>query len=571
MFRVRYVATRRHHRARPRHAARVRRRGQLVAAARRPERRAPHRGVRRLRPHLPDRLLRSARLARPTASSIPTTGWSPRSSARSTTSSSTPWRPPTQALEDAGWKADTQEKQERTGVLIGSGIGGLSGIAETSLLLKEKGPRRVSPFFIPGPADQSGRRLRLDPARPQGPQPRRRHGLLDRRARHRRCRAADRARTMPTSWWPAAPKARSAASASPASPPAGRSRPASTTGPTKASRPYDKDRDGFVMGEGAGIVVLEELEHAKARGARIYAEVIGYGLSGDAYHITAPAEDGDGAYRCMRMALKRAGIEPERHRLRQRPRHLDADGRRDRARAPSSGCSATPPASSPCRRPSRRSGICSAPPARSRRSSRCWPSATTSRRRRSTSTTRRSRPRSISCRTRRRSATIDTVLSNSFGFGGTNASLVLRRSRRSARDPTRRLRSVPMLLASRIDRVDAPIRVAKPLPSHRPFATFTLKLRPRIDSRCKNGARRQLEGAVRAPPGAEHEKPPAGGPADGPAFSRTSGTLTRSPAERLEPTRPPTRPRRHRLRPRAAPLEPAAALPQRPLHASPCC
>ena len=145
-----HVATRRHHRARPRHAAGVRRRGQLVAPARRPERRAPHRGVRGRRPRLPDRLLRAARVPRPRASSIPTTGWSPRSSARSTTSSSSPWRAAEQALEDAGWKADTQEKQERTGVLIGSGIGGLSGIAETSLLLKEKGPRRVSPFFIPG-------------------------------------------------------------------------------------------------------------------------------------------------------------------------------------------------------------------------------------------------------------------------------------------------------------------------------------------------------------------------------------------------------------------------------------
>ena len=115
---------------------------------------------------------------------------------------------------------------------------------------------------------------------------------------------------MPTSWWPAAPRVPICRIGVAGFAACRALSTAFNDRPTKASRPYDKDRDGFVIGEGAGMVVLEELEHAKARGARIYAEVIGYGLSGDAYHITAPAEDGDGAYRCMRMALARAGLEP---------------------------------------------------------------------------------------------------------------------------------------------------------------------------------------------------------------------------------------------------------------------
>jgi 3-oxoacyl-[acyl-carrier-protein] synthase II len=215
----------------------------------------------------------------------------------------------TQALDDAGWKADTQEKQERTGVLIGSGIGGLNGIAETSLLLRDKGPRRVSPFFIPG------RLINLASGYVSI-----RHGLKG--PNHAvvtacstgahaigdaaRLIALDDADVM-VAGGAESPICRIAVAGFAAC------RALCTTfndQPTRASRPYDKDRDGFVMGEGAGVVVLEALEHAKARGARIYGEVTGYGLSGDAYHITAPAEDGDGAYRSMRMALKRAAIGP---------------------------------------------------------------------------------------------------------------------------------------------------------------------------------------------------------------------------------------------------------------------
>jgi 3-oxoacyl-[acyl-carrier-protein] synthase II len=214
-----------------------------------------------------------------------------------------------QALQDAGWKADTPKKQERTGVLIGSGIGGLDGIAETSILLKEKGPRRVSPFFIPG------RLINLASGYVSI-----RHGLKG--PNHAvvtacstgahaigdaaRLIALDDADVM-VAGGTESPLCRLAVAGFAAC------RALSTAfndAPTKASRPYDRDRDGFVMGEGAGVVVLESLEHAEARGARIYAEVIGYGLSGDAHHITAPAEDGDGAYRCMRMALARAGVQP---------------------------------------------------------------------------------------------------------------------------------------------------------------------------------------------------------------------------------------------------------------------
>jgi 3-oxoacyl-[acyl-carrier-protein] synthase II len=211
------------------------------------------------------------------------------------------------ALRDAEWKADTSEKQEATGVLIGSGIGGLNGIAETSLLLKDKGPRRVSPFFIPG------RLINLASGYVSI-----RHGLKGpNHAVVTACSTGahaigDAARLVAlgdadvmVAGGTESPICRLAVAGFAAC-------KALSTGfndrPTEASRPYDKDRDGFVMGEGAGVVVLESLEHARARGARIYAEVIGYGMSGDAFHITAPAEDGDGAYRCMRAALARAGI-----------------------------------------------------------------------------------------------------------------------------------------------------------------------------------------------------------------------------------------------------------------------
>jgi 3-oxoacyl-[acyl-carrier-protein] synthase II len=213
-----------------------------------------------------------------------------------------------QAIADAGLKLDTREKQESAGVLIGSGIGGLSGIADTSLLLRDKGPRRVSPFFIPGRLINLAAGYVSIKHQLKGPN----HAVVTACATGTHA-IGDAARLV------ALGDAEVMVAGGTESPicrigMAGfiACRALSTgfnDNPTKASRPYDKDRDGFVMGEGAGVVVLETLEGAKARGARIYAEVIGYGMSGDAFHITAPAEDGDGAYRCMRAALRNAKID----------------------------------------------------------------------------------------------------------------------------------------------------------------------------------------------------------------------------------------------------------------------
>ena len=214
----------------------------------------------------------------------------------------------TQALTDSGYAADTPEKQERTGVLIGSGIGGLSGIADTSILLRDKGPRRVSPFFIPGRLINLASGYVSIKHQLKGPN----HAVVTACSTGAHA-IGDAARLVAlgdadvmVAGGAESPICRIAVAGFTAC-------RALSTGfndrPTHASRPYDKDRDGFVMGEGAGVVVLEGLEHAKARGAKIYAEVIGYGMSGDAFHITAPASDGDGAYRCMRAALKRAEID----------------------------------------------------------------------------------------------------------------------------------------------------------------------------------------------------------------------------------------------------------------------
>jgi len=213
------------------------------------------------------------------------------------------------ALEDSGWKPSTYEEQCASGVLIGSGIGGIDGIAENTMILKEKGPRRISPFFIPGNI------INLVSGHVSI-----RHGLKGpNHAVVTACSTGahaigDAARLIQfgdadvmVAGGAEAPVTRLSLAGFAACKALSTAR---NDEPQKASRPYDRDRDGFVMGEGAGVVVLEALEHAQARGAKIYGEVVGYGLSGDAYHITAPSEDGDGAFRCMAAALKRAGLTP---------------------------------------------------------------------------------------------------------------------------------------------------------------------------------------------------------------------------------------------------------------------
>jgi 3-oxoacyl-[acyl-carrier-protein] synthase II len=215
-----------------------------------------------------------------------------------------------QAVKDAGWEDPSEEEKLRTGVLIGSGIGGLQSIAETAVLIKEKGARRVSPFFIPGAlinlvSGQVSIRYGF-----KGPN----HAVVTACSTGAHA-IGDAARMI---MWGDADVMVAGGAESPISEIGiagfNACKALSTkrgNEPEKASRPYDADRDGFVMGEGAGVVVLEEYAHATARGAKIYAEVLGYGMSGDAWHITAPSENGEGAERCMRAALKMAKLDPD--------------------------------------------------------------------------------------------------------------------------------------------------------------------------------------------------------------------------------------------------------------------
>ncbi len=215
----------------------------------------------------------------------------------------------TQAINDSGIELTSEEQKQRAGLLIGSGIGGIGGIADAAVTLSERGPRRISPFFIPGRlinlvSGYVSIRFGL-----KGPN----HSVVTACATGTHA-IGDGARLIAfgdadimVAGGAESPLNRLSLAGFAAA-------RALSTGfndkPEKASRPYDKDRDGFVMGEGAGIVVLEEYEHAKARGAKIYAEIIGYGLSGDAHHITAPATDGNGGYRSMQAAINNAGIKP---------------------------------------------------------------------------------------------------------------------------------------------------------------------------------------------------------------------------------------------------------------------
>jgi len=214
-----------------------------------------------------------------------------------------------EAVKDSGWAPESEDDRERTGVIIGSGIGGLATIEKTSIILHEGGPRKVSPFFIPSAlinlaSGQVSIRYGF-----KGPN----HSVVTACATGAHA-IGDAARMIKYGDADVMIAGGAEASICPVGVAGFIACRAMSTNfndtPEKASRPYDKDRDGFVMGEGAGVLVVEEYEHAKARGAKIYAEIIGYGLAGDAYHITAPAEDGDGGFRAMRAAIKDAGIDP---------------------------------------------------------------------------------------------------------------------------------------------------------------------------------------------------------------------------------------------------------------------
>ena len=345
----------------------------------------------------------------------------PRSSAKSTTSSSSPWaRRRRRSTMPIG--TDRYEDQIVSGVIIGSGIGGVEGIAETSLILRDRGPRRMSPFFIPVRLINlasgyvsiiyglKGPNHAVVTACSTGA-----HAIGD----AGRLIALGDADVMVAGGTESPVNRISLAGFAACR--------ALSTGfndtPERASRPYDRDRDGFVLGEGAGTVVLEEYEHAKRRGARIYAELIGYGLSGDAYHITAPAEDGDGAFRCMTAALRRAGVAPA----------ISTTSMPTAPRRRSATRSSSRPSSAfrQCRGPNIHvlDQIVHRPFARRGRRGQsifCLLAM------RDTSCLRpsiwiilRSPLPSIWCR-KPREKPINVALSNSFGFGGTNASLVFR-------------------------------------------------------------------------------------------------------------------------------------------------
>ena len=214
-----------------------------------------------------------------------------------------------QAIADSGYSPKTPDEQYRAGVMVGSGIGGLPSISQTTLLLAEKGHRKISPFFIPGSLINLASGLISINLGLKGP-----NSAVVTACSTGAHAIGDAARIIMMDDADVMVAGGAEATICRVGIAGFIACKALSTGyndtPEKASRPYDKDRDGFVMGEGAGVVVLESLEHAQARGAKIYAEIIGYGMSGDAYHVTAPAEDGDGAYRCMKAALRRALISP---------------------------------------------------------------------------------------------------------------------------------------------------------------------------------------------------------------------------------------------------------------------